>query len=275
VSTRNEVVAGEAKFQESSNGYPRQNINGPFGSKKHRTPNLDRMAAEGRVVTSFYVTSSICSPSRSSLMTGCYPRRIGLHENEKQDWVLFSDNQRGLNASEVTVAEVPKQKDQATAIVGTSHLGDQPEFLPTRQGFDSYLGIPYSNDMGHDSRPKPYRHPPLPLFRDETVIEEEPDQRYLTRHYTEEAIEFINANKDRPFFWYLPHTMPHWPQYSSEDSAGKSANVGKPGHVENAGPQASRLSCAHVGQTGLTSVQGRFAGPGQSIWILSAGNCPL
>ena len=197
---------------------------GPFGSTKHRTPNLDRMAAEGRIFTDFYVTSGVCSPSRASLMTGCYPRRVGLHENETGAWVLFPGNKRGLNSEEVTVAEILREAGYATAAVGKWHLGDQPEFLPTRHGFDSYFGIPYSNDMGHQDRPKPYTWPPLPLLRGEQVIEEEPDQAYLTQRYTAEAIHFIKENRDRPFFLYLPHTMPHWPQYSSPRFAGKSAN---------------------------------------------------
>ena len=197
---------------------------GPFGSELHRTPHLDRMAAEGRKLTSFYVTSSVCTPSRSSLMTGRYPRRVGLDENEKGQWVLFPGNQEGLHPDEITVAEVLKDVGYKTACVGKWHLGDQREFLPTRQGFDSYFGIPYSNDMGHDSRRQPYRHPPLPLLGMEEVIEEEPDQRYVTKRYTEKALEFIERSKDDPFFLYLAHTMPHWPQYSSERFAGKSRN---------------------------------------------------
>ena len=197
---------------------------GPFGSKSHRTPHLDRMAGEGRIFTDFYVTSGVCSPSRSSLMTGSYPQRVGLHENESGQWVLFPGNHRGLNPDETTIAEALRDSGYTTAIVGKWHLGDQPEFLPTRHGFDSYFGIPFSNDMGHQDRPKPYKYPPLPLLRDETVIEEEPDQAQLTKRYTAESIAFIEANKDRPFFLYLPHTMPHWPQYSSEGFAGKSAN---------------------------------------------------
>ena len=197
---------------------------GPFGSKNHRTPNIDRMAAEGRKFTSFYSTCGVCSPSRASLMTGCYPKRVGLHQSESGAWVLFPGNKRGLNPDEITVAEVLKKQGYATGMVGKWHLGDQPVFLPTRQGFDSYFGIPFSNDMGHDSRPKPYKYPPLPLLRDEQVVETEPDQRYLTKRYTEEAVGFITANKDRPFFLYLPHTMPHWPQYASEEFAGNSKN---------------------------------------------------
>ena len=197
---------------------------GCFGSELHRTPNIDRMADQGTKFTSFYVTSGVCSPSRSSLMTGCYPRRVNLHEDHRGAWVLFPAGNRGLNPNEVTIAEVLKEAGYATAIVGKWHLGDQPEFLPTRQGFDQYFGIPYSNDMGHDSRKKPYRYPPLPLLENETVIEQEPDQHYLTQRYTERAIDFIEANRDHPFFLYLPHSMPHWPQYASEEFAGKSKN---------------------------------------------------
>ena len=196
---------------------------GPFGSKLHRTPHLDRMAAEGRVFTDFYVTSGVCTPSRASLMTGCYPRRVGLHENGQGGWVLFPGNRRGIAAAEVTMPEMLKAAGYACHMVGKWHLGDQPEFLPTRHGFDSYFGIPFSNDMGETDRPKkPY--PPLPLIRDGQVIEEEPDQRLITKRYTEEALKVIAKNKDSPFFLYLPHTMPHWPQYSSEAFAGKSKN---------------------------------------------------
>lgn len=122
---------------------------GPFGSKLHRTPNLDKMAAEGRKLTSFYVTAPVCTPSRSSLMTGSYPRRVGLDESEKGQWVLFPGNQEGLNPDEITLAETLKAVGYKTACVGKWHLGDQLPFLPTRHGFDSYFGIPYSNDMGH------------------------------------------------------------------------------------------------------------------------------
>lgn len=197
---------------------------GVFGSKLHRTPRLDRMAAEGRRYTDFYVSANVCTPSRASLMTGSYPRRVGLHENETRQWVLFPSNQTGLSADEITLPELLKTAGYRTAIIGKWHLGDQPEFLPTRHGFDSYFGIPYSNDMGHDSRPKPYRYPPLPLLRDEQVVEKEPDQRFITQRYTDEALKYIEENRSEPFFLYLPHTMPHWPQYASEDFAGKSQN---------------------------------------------------
>ena len=197
---------------------------GCFGSELHRTPNIDEMAKRGTMFKSFYVTSGVCTPSRSSLMTGCYPRRINLHQDHAGQWVLFPRGKRGLNPKEITIAEVLKEAGYSTAIVGKWHLGDQPVFLPTRQGFDYYFGIPYSNDMGHDSRRKPYRYPPLPLMRNEQVIEQEPDQRLITQRYTQEAVQFITKNKSKPFFLYLPHTMPHWPQYASEKFAGKSKN---------------------------------------------------
>ena len=196
---------------------------GPFGSTKHKTPNLDRMAAEGRKLTSFYVTSGVCSPSRSSLMTSSYPRRVGIHKNPKGKSVLYPADSRGLHPDEITIAEVLKQRGYATGIVGKWHLGDQPEFLPTRQGFDFYFGIPYSNDMGADYFPE-YNFPPLPLLRNEEVIESEPDQSLITRRYTEEAIGFITTHKEEPFFLYLPHTMPHVPIYASERFRGKSKN---------------------------------------------------
>lgn len=195
---------------------------GCFGAKKHRTPHLDRLAREGTRFTSFYVTSGVCTPSRASLMTGCYPKRVNLHENGKGNWVLFPGNARGLHSDEVTIAEILKKQGYKTAIIGKWHLGDQLAFFPTRQGFDSYFGIPFSNDMG---KWKPMRgYPPLPLVRNETVIAIEPKQEELTKRYTEEAIKFIEKNKESPFFLYLPHTFPHVPLYASEEFRGKSAN---------------------------------------------------
>ncbi|MEX2401060.1 MAG: sulfatase [Rhodothermales bacterium] len=194
---------------------------GPFGSTVHRTPNLDRMADEGMRFTNFYVTSGVCTPSRASLMTGSYPRRVSLHENGRDQWVLFPANQRGLHPDEITVAEVLKQRGYATGMVGKWHLGDQPEFLPTRQGFDSYYGIPFSNDMGDVNRPAAH---PVPLLRGETVIEAPVDQRTITRRYTEEAVSFIQDHQDEPFFLYLAHTMPHNPTHASAPFRGRSIN---------------------------------------------------
>jgi len=196
---------------------------GCFDSKKHRTPNIDQMADEGMKFTSFYVTSGVCTPSRSSLMTGCYPRRVNLHESERHECVLFPVAKKGLNPNEITIAEVLKAQGYATACVGKWHLGDQAKFLPTSQGFDYYYGIPYSNDMGSKQRSK---NPPLPLMRNEKVIEAPADQNTLTKRYTEQVINFITENKDKPFFVYLPHTMPHNPVHSSEKFRGKSANGG-------------------------------------------------
>lgn len=194
---------------------------GCFGSTKHRTPNLDKMAREGMRFTSFYVTSGVCTPSRSSLMTGCYPRRVNMHANDTGLCVLFPVNKKGLNPDEITIADLLKKQGYATACIGKWHLGDQPEFLPTSQGFDYYYGIPYSNDMG--KRPNNNR-PPLPLLRNKKVIEAPAVQDTLTKRYTEEAIKFITANKDKPFFIYLPHTMPHNPVFASDKFRGKSAN---------------------------------------------------
>lgn len=188
---------------------------GCYGAQKHQTPNIDSIATNGVRFTDFYVTSGVCTPSRSSLMTGCYSQRVDLHLNETGGWVLFPGNKKGLNSDEITIAELLKDQGYATGIVGKWHLGDQPPFLPTRHGFDYYFGVPFSNDMGETDRPRrPY--PPLPLLRNEIVIEEEPDQRYLTQRYTHEATQFIKSHRDEPFFLYLPHSMPHWPQYSSE-----------------------------------------------------------
>ena len=196
---------------------------GCFGSKLHRTPHIDRMAAEGVRFTSFYVSSGVCTPSRASLMTGCYPRRVNMHVSSKGGAVLRPVAPKGLNPSEMTIAEVLRQRGYATACIGKWHLGDQPPFLPTRQGFDYYFGIPYSDDM--TARPgQPW--PPLPLMRNEEVIEAPVDRNLLTRRYTEEAIKFITSNKDKPLFLYLPHAMPGSTAhpFAGEEFRGKSAN---------------------------------------------------
>ncbi len=190
---------------------------GCFGSKVNRTPAIDRMAGEGMRFTSFYVTSGVCTPSRSSLMTGCYPRRVNLHQDAQGRCVLFPAAKKGLNPNEVTIAELLKARGYATFCIGKWHLGDQMVFLPTRQGFDHYYGIPYSNDMGG-------KEIPLPLMRDDTVIEAPVNQDTLTGRYTEEAVKFIRANKDRPFFLYLPHAVVHEPLHAGDAFRGKSAN---------------------------------------------------
>ena len=192
---------------------------GPFGSKLNRTPNLDRMATEGMKLTSFYA-APVCTPSRAQMMTGCYAKRVSLPN------VIFPSCPIGISAKEHTVAELLKQQGYATMAIGKWHLGDQPEFLPTRHGFDHYLGLPYSNDMGGTGKPGPQGNvrPPLPLVRDGKVIEAPADQDTLTARYTEEATKFIATNKDRPFFLYLPHTAVHVPLHPGEQFKGKSAN---------------------------------------------------
>jgi len=194
---------------------------GCYGSAKNRTPWLDRMAAEGTRLTSFCTTSGVCTPSRASLMTGCYPRRVSMHEDKAGDWVLFPVSRKGLNPSEITVAKLLKTKGYGTFYIGKWHLGDQPPFLPRRHGFDSYFGIPYSNDMGAEQRPQ---NPPLPLVRDNAVLEAPVDQDTLTERYTREAVRLIGENKDRPFFLFLSHLMPHTPLHSGARFRGKSAN---------------------------------------------------
>lgn len=204
----------------------------PFGSQHHRTPSLNRMAGEGRKLTHFYSSAGVCTPSRASLMTGCYAQRIGLHTNPRDGHVLRPVSPYGLHADEITIAELLRSAGYATAIIGKWHLGDQPEFLPTRHGFDSYLGIPYSDDMtrqlGNRNRQRfgGDTWPPLPLLRDETVIEAPADRNLLTKRYTEEALRYIDEHPDRPFFLYLAHAMPGSTAspFASESFRGKSSN---------------------------------------------------
>ena len=201
---------------------------GCFGSKTISTPNIDRLASEGRKYTSFYVPCSVCSPSRAALLTGCYPKRIGMHKG-----VLFPNSSHGLNPQEYTIAEHLKANGYATACVGKWHLGHQAELLPRAQGFDLYFGIPYSNDMNHpDNRGKTklssdelwadqsncVEQWKTPLVENEEIVEIPVDQRTITRRYTDKAIDFVKSNSDKPFFLYLPHSMPHVPLYVPEDA---------------------------------------------------------
>ncbi|MEO0416038.1 MAG: sulfatase-like hydrolase/transferase, partial [Verrucomicrobiota bacterium] len=202
---------------------------GCFGSETIKTPHIDQMAKEGRKFTNFMVASPVCTPSRAALLTGCYPKRVGMHQH-----VLFPASKKGLNSAEYTIADHLKSLGYATACFGKWHLGHHPETLPTANGFDTYWGIPYSNDMNHpDNSGKPkissddlWRDQEstltkwnTPLMHDEEIVELPVDQRTVTRRYTDKTIDFIktNAEEEKPFFVYLPHSMPHIPLYVPED----------------------------------------------------------
>jgi len=211
---------------------------GSFGSPGIRTPRLDAMAAEGQKWTNFYV-QPVCSPSRAALLTGRLPIRSGMYSNPAGRTApgVFRDNAaQGLPPEEITIAEVLKSRGYATGIVGKWHLGHLPQFLPMRQGFDEWYGLPFSHDMrmtvARDNEyqtaayydPKP-EYWDVPLVRNGEVIERPVDHRTLTRRYTDEAVKFIEANKDRPFFLYFAHNMPHIPLARSSDYVGHSAAV--------------------------------------------------
>src|SRR4051812_15208775 len=189
---------------------------GCYGNARAKTPHLDRMAREGIRFTDFYVGQPVCSASRAALMTGCYPGRVGIQG------ALAPKSKIALHTNEITIAELLKTRGYATAIYGKWHLGHTPEFLPTRQGFDDYFGLPYSNDMWPNHPTSGTNFPPLPLIEGERVIQLMPDQTQLTTWYTERAVNFIEKNKERPFFLYVPHNMPHVPLHVSDRHKGKS-----------------------------------------------------
>ncbi|MBO05398.1 MAG: Cerebroside-sulfatase [Chloroflexi bacterium] len=204
---------------------------GSYGSTVNKTPALDRMAREGTRFTEFYMASPVCSPSRGAMMTGCYPPRISFGDFVDGAVVLFPGDGIGLNPDEITIAKLLQDAGYATKLVGKWHCGDQPEFLPTSHGFDSYLGIPFSNDHGRQVRnpnPNPeikWRdHPPLPLVRDLDVIAEQPDQAAITERYVTEAKEFIRENADKPFFLYFAHMHVHVPIYTPDHFERESEN---------------------------------------------------
>jgi len=193
---------------------------GPFGARGYTTPNLDRLAREGRRFTDFYVPQAVCSASRSGIMTGCYNVRIGI------PGALTHRSDIGISAGEMTLAEVAKQRGYATACFGKWHLGHHPKFLPTRHGFDEYFGLPYSNDMWPLHPEVGSKFPDLPLFDGERVVNPrmlDADQNQLTTQYTERAVQFIERNHARPFLIYLAHTMVHVPLHVSDKFRGRSA----------------------------------------------------
>ncbi|MCO8123994.1 sulfatase [Stieleria sp. TO1_6] len=201
----------------------------PFGDTRYPTPNLDRMAAEGRKFTDFCVSSAVCSASRSALITGCYHKRIGI------SGALGPKSEIGLNSAETTIAELCRSQGYRTAVYGKWHLGHNPKFLPTNHGFDEFYGIPYSNDMWplhpatiakRQKNPNaPSNWAELPMIKDTQVVIESiqpADQEQMTKQFTERAVEFIKRDSDKPFFVYLPHPMVHVPLYASEAFRGKS-----------------------------------------------------
>jgi arylsulfatase A-like enzyme len=187
---------------------------GCYGARGLETPNLDRMAREGIRFTDFYVAQPVCSASRAALLTGCYPNRVGILG------ALGPADRHGLGARERTIADLLRARGYATAAYGKWHLGHRPPFLPTRHGFDDYFGLPYSNDMGPENPSG--RFPALPLLEGEAVVATNPDQDKLTAWYTERAVKFIEKNRDRPFFLYVAHAMPHVPLHVSDRFRGKS-----------------------------------------------------
>ncbi len=207
-----------------------------YGHPTIATPHLDAMAAEGMKMTQFYVASSVCTPSRAALLTGRYPARTGMCGRRR---VLFPDSVGGIQKSELTIAEMLQSNGYRTGMVGKWHLGHLPEFLPTEHGFDSYYGIPYSNDMDNVA-PKSkrgravfidpdFRHFNVPLLKgirgkEVQQIERPTDQRTITRRYANEAVDFIRdaADSKQPFFLYLAHSLPHVPLFRHEDFAGHS-----------------------------------------------------
>ena len=189
-----------------------------YGHPTIQTPQLDALAASGTKLTQFYVASPVCSPSRAALLTGCYPKRVGM-----QHHVIFPQHDYGLHTDELTIADLLRAEGYATGAFGKWHLGHRPGLLPTDQGFDEFLGVPYSNDMAryHRAPDAKYRYR-LPLLHNDEVVEWEPDQHLLTRRYTAAAVQFIDEHHDQPFFVYLPHSMPHVPIYASADFEGTS-----------------------------------------------------
>ncbi|GET28839.1 sulfatase [Prolixibacter sp. SD074] len=200
-----------------------------YGATQYKTPNLDGMAANGARFTNFYAAQAVCSASRAAILTGCYPNRIGIHG------AFFPGSKTGLNPDEEIIPELLKKRGYRSEAIGKWHLGDAQKFLPLQQGFDEFLGLPYSNDMwpvNYDGTPvtqenhqRPGNYPPLPLIRGNKTIREIrnlDDMGQLTTLYTEEAVKFIRKNKDHPFFLYLAHSMPHVPIAVSDKFKGKS-----------------------------------------------------
>ena len=197
-------------------GYGDLSVTGATG---YKTPNLDRMCTEGMRFTHYYSPQAVSSASRAGLLTGCYPNRIGFFA------ALVPSSRIGIASSEETIAETLKKKGYACAAFGKWHLGDHPKFLPIHHGFDEYYGIPYSNDMWPFHPQNPGGYPPLPMIEGDRVVNPEvtaADQAQMTVQFTERSVQFIERNRDKPFFLYLAHPMPHVPLFVSERFKGKS-----------------------------------------------------
>lgn len=208
-----------------------------FGHPTIKTPHLDRMAAEGQKWTNFYAGASVCTPSRAALLTGRLPIRSGMSSNKHR--VLFPDSQHGLPSKELTLAEQLKKANYTTACIGKWHLGHKKEYLPLQHGFDYYFGIPYSNDMDvpqtvlkekegywnvmSDPKNNLIENFQVPLIENNTEIERPANQNNITQRYADQTVQFIKSNKDKPFFIYLAHNLPHVPLFASKEALGKSS----------------------------------------------------
>ena len=221
---------------------------GPFGNKVNQTPHLDRMAEEGIKFTQFYVANTACTPSRSALLTGTYAHRIGMDGGNGNLVVTFPGDKRGLNPNEITIAEMLRENGYATGCFGKWHLGDQPQFMPLAQGFDTYFGIPYSNDMWplHTSK-NPItkrKYEPLPVMsQDQAVahVEDGVDQSLLAEVFTDKAIAFIKKNQKKPFFCYIPHAHVHKPRYARPEYLKRAEGNVDRAHVEEVDDSIGRV----------------------------------
>ena len=221
---------------------------GPFGNTVNKTPNLDRMAEEGIKLTQFYVANTACTPSRAALLTGTYAHRIGMDGGNGNLVVTFPGDSRGLNPSEITIAEMLRENGYATGCFGKWHLGDQPEFMPLNQGFDTYFGIPYSNDMWpqHTAR-NPItkrKYEPLPVMKQDKAVAhvaDEFDQSLLAEVITDEAIAFIEKNQKRSFFCYIPHAHVHYPRHARPEYLERAEGNVDRAHVEEVDDSIGRV----------------------------------
>jgi len=225
-----------------------------FGGDHVYTPNIDQMAQEGAMLTNFYVAAPLCTPSRAALMTGCYPARVSMSPGSSlivdlpnlpkgtRFPVCLAADGKGLNPDEVTIAEVAQSVGYKTGMFGKWHLGDQPNFLPTRQGFEEFFGLPYSHDIAPTHRRQEYYNfPPLPLLEGEEVIELNPDPNYLTKRITERAVKFIEENKKDNFLLYIPHPLPHGPWASSAEIKEEYENILKEGNKASSNIYATSI----------------------------------